>query len=100
MVIGTRDGRRERRGKVGLNRHRIRPSAATALPDRLRRARAAKGWAQWEVAERLGIDQSQICHWEVGSAEPRLGVIPGLCRLLGVTADWLLGMEIDEQAPA
>lgn len=65
---------------------------------RLRAARERLGLQQIELAAHLGIARSAIGEYERGAKTPRYDVLKRLCRKLGVSADWLLGL--DPQAPA
>ena len=48
---------------------------------------------QKELAEKLQIDESNITKWKKGENLPSLTVFFELCRLLDVSADYLLGLE-------
>ena len=48
---------------------------------------------QKELAEKLQIDESNITKWKKGENHPSLTVFFELCRLLDVSADYLLGLE-------
>ncbi len=45
-----------------------------------------------------GITQAAWAQWETGARQPKLDVFAYLCRRLGVSADWLLGID-DSQQP-
>lgn len=47
---------------------------------------------QKQIAEKLGIDNSNITKWKSGENSPSLEVFYQLCILLDVSADYLLGL--------
>lgn len=49
-----------------------------------------------ELAERTEVSKTHLWQVEKGLSEPGVGVIVRLCRALGVSADWLLGIGEDE----
>lgn len=71
---------------------------------RLKQAREARGLSQnglaTALASRTGGDltQSAVSYWESGKNLPTTEMLRELCALLGVSADWLLGL--DDAAPA
>lgn len=58
---------------------------------RLLMIRTQKGMAQGELAEKIGIPQSQISRYEKGKLQPTITTLEWLCDALGVTATELLG---------
>jgi transcriptional regulator with XRE-family HTH domain len=46
-----------------------------------------------EIAEAIGQSTSTVYRWMDGSAVPSALGLARLCRVLGVSADWLLGLE-------
>ena len=48
-----------------------------------RRARAARGWSQADVAAKIGHSQGAVCRWETGQRDPALSVVLALCRVYG-----------------
>lgn len=50
------------------------------------------GASQTELAEKLGIDQSQYARYESGRSTPSADVLVKLATLLEVTTDYLLGL--------
>ena len=49
--------------------------------------------SQKEIAERLGIDNSNITKWKKGTNSPSLEVFYELCKIFDVSADYLLGLK-------
>ena len=60
------------------------------FPERLKEARKAKKLTQKELAEKLGITENNIGHYENGRNKPPFEIILKLCKELNVSADWLL----------
>jgi len=69
------------------------------LGKNIRRARLAADLTQEGLAERLNVSESAVSQWESGKTSPDLGILPELCVVLGVSADWLLdiGTETREK---
>ena len=63
------------------------------IGDRLRRARLSAGYeSQARVADELGIDRTRYLKWEHDDARPSLEMLASLCKMFGVSADYLLGL--------
>ena len=60
----------------------------------LRRKRTAKGLAQWELAEEIGVMQGTVSHWETGKCYPDILVAVGIADVLDCTLDELVGREV------
>jgi transcriptional regulator with XRE-family HTH domain len=60
---------------------------------RLLDRRKALGLTQREIAARAGLPFSYLSELEHGKAEPGAGNILRLCRVLGLSADALLGVN-------
>jgi transcriptional regulator with XRE-family HTH domain len=68
------------------------------IGDRIRKRRQALGWSQRELAQRAGTRQATIADLERGAQqETSTALIRRLGRVLGVTADWLIGMYEDDE---
>lgn len=52
---------------------------------RLVERRKAKGWTQKKVADKVGVDQSQICNYEKGGYKPKYDTALALAELFGCT---------------
>ena len=61
--------------------------------DRLNEAIRAAGMIQIEVADASGCPRSNLSHWMNGHAEPGLFNLVRLATALGVSTDWLLGLQ-------
>jgi len=67
-----------------------------SLAQRLRMARAYRGWSQTELATRAKIHSVQISKLERGIIkETSTGTLRALCQALGVSPGYLLGLSED-----
>jgi len=64
-----------------------------AFGQRLHELREAAGLSQQQMAGKLGMSQRAYSHWERRSVALRADQVTGLAKILGVTADSLLGVE-------
>ncbi len=55
--------------------------------------RKAKGMTQKELAERVGVSDKTVSHWERDESAPDISVLPVLADIFGVTVDELLRGE-------
>lgn len=65
--------------------------------ERLRQARKAAALTQRELASRLAVHPLSVGRWERGQQTPDGATISRLAQLLGVTADYLLGLDVDQR---
>ena len=74
--------------------------ATRAFGDRLRQARAARGWTQDRLAAEAGVGIATVRRAENGYFEPRQDTARRLAAALGVRLAWLTvgdgPMEIEE----
>ncbi len=54
--------------------------------------RKAANLTQREMAEKLGITCSSYIYYEAGRIQPTLECLAKICQILGVSADFLLGL--------
>ena len=66
---------------------------AFEIKDKLKELRKESGLTQKEVAKLLKKSETGYASWEQGLAEPRVNDIRVLCKIYGVSADYLLGLE-------
>lgn len=59
----------------------------------LQRLRNEKRWSQSKLAEKLGLSASQVANYEMGRRLPSLQILIDMARILGVSTDYLLGVE-------
>lgn len=65
------------------------------LKDRIALARKQAGLSQEQLGEKLGVSRQAVSKWESGQANPDVAYVTEMCRLFGVSSDWLL-MGLDE----
>lgn len=65
--------------------------------ERLKTARKAKGLTQTELAMLLGITQKSYQRMETGVHDLKMSTIYQLCKVLNISADWLLGLKVNTQ---
>lgn len=61
----------------------------------IKKLRRAKDMTQETLAEYLGVSVSAVSQWEAEKTAPDLSLISPLCNLLEVTADELLGIDLE-----
>lgn len=61
---------------------------------RLKSARAAVGWSQAELAQRVGVTRQTINLVESGDYNPTIALCVGICRALGTTLDQLFWEDL------
>ena len=67
------------------------------LADKIIRFRKKAGWSQEELAERLGVTRQSVSKWEGAQSVPDIEKILQMSRIFGVTTDYLLKDELDEE---
>ena len=60
--------------------------------ERLRALRTDSDMSQAAIAAAIGIDQKQYSRYETGTNELPLRYLMKLCKVYGVSADYLLGL--------
>lgn len=70
------------------------------LYDKLIMLRKEKGWSQEDFAEKLDVSRQAISRWENGTALPDAQNILQISKLFGVSADYLLNDEYEDEADA
>lgn len=73
-------------------------SERSIFAQRFREARKKKGLSVEKVAWALDIEPSSVNWWEMGRNNPRINRLPAIARLLDVSLDWLLGMDVEGNA--
>lgn len=61
----------------------------------LRELRSERNWTQRQLADKLGISDSQVAHYETEDRLPSLQIMINASRVFGVTTDYLLGLSSD-----
>ena len=62
------------------------------LVERMRTALKEKGYTQQELADKCGIKFVSICRYLQGVREPKASIVAKIASVLGVSADYLLGI--------
>ena len=70
------------------------------LADKIIDLRKKAGWSQEELAEKLAVTRQSVSKWEGAQSIPDMDKVVQMSRLFGVTTDYLLKDEIEEQAAA
>lgn len=70
------------------------------LADKIVSLRKKAGWSQEDLAENLGVTRQSVSKWEGAQSVPDMDKVVQMSRLFGVTTDYLLKDEIEEQAAA
>ena len=67
------------------------------LADKIIRLRKKNGWSQEELADRMHVSRQSVSKWEAAQTTPDLEKILLLSRLFGVTTDYLLKDEQEQE---
>lgn len=67
------------------------------LADKIIEERKRNGWSQEELASKLGVSRQAVSKWESAGSIPDLQRILQMSELFGVTTDYLLKDEIEEE---
>ncbi len=67
------------------------------LADKIIRLRKKNGWSQEELAEKMNVSRQAVSKWESAQSLPDLEKILQLSNLFGVTTDYLLKDEIENE---
>lgn len=67
------------------------------LADKIIRLRKKNGWSQEELAEKMNVSRQAVSKWEAAQTTPDLEKILHLGNLFGVTTDYLLKDEIEDE---
>lgn len=67
------------------------------LADKIIRLRKKNGWSQEELAERMNVSRQAVSKWEAAQTTPDLEKILMLSKLFGVSTDYLLKDELEQE---
>ena len=70
------------------------------LGERIALARKRAGLSQEQLGEKLGVSRQAVSKWESDQTNPDVAYVAQMCRLLGVSSDWLLLGEESAQLAA
>jgi len=62
---------------------------------RLKEIRLKKGYTQQQLGSMVNVTKVSICCYEKGARTPNLETFHDLLKVLDITADYLLGMDIN-----
>ena len=61
--------------------------------DMISKTRQNRNMTQEEFASRLGVTPQAVSRWERGNSLPDISLIKGICDILSISANTLLGIE-------
>ena len=61
---------------------------------RLRTAMLKKHLTQADISDAVGVSRQVVCRYVNGLSAPSYPTLIALCKTLGVSADYLLGLEV------
>ena len=70
----------------------------TDIGERLRSIRKERGYKQEVFAEMIGCSSVTVSRWENGQCTMKIGELAKVAECLGISADYLLGIEKRENA--
>lgn len=65
--------------------------------DKIIRLRKRNGWSQEELANKMEVSRQAVSKWEAAQTIPDIGKILKLASLFGVTTDYLLKDELEDE---
>lgn len=68
------------------------------MPNRIRAVRKQNRFSQAELAQRLEVSEPTISNYETGKREPDKATWVRLSRILGVSVDYLMGLDAEKAA--
>ena len=69
------------------------------LADKIVSLRKKAGWSQEDLAEKLGVTRQSVSKWEGAQSGPDMDKVVMMSRLFGVSTDFLLKDELEEETP-
>jgi len=67
------------------------------IADKIIGLRKKNGWSQEELAEKMNVSRQAVSKWESAQTTPDLEKVLALSKLFGVTTDYLLKDEIEDE---
>lgn len=67
------------------------------LADKIIRLRKKNGWSQEELADKMKVSRQAVSKWEAAQTTPDLEKILQLSNMFGVTTDYLLKDELEDE---
>ena len=69
------------------------------LADKIVSLRKKTGWSQEDLAEKLGVTRQSVSKWEGAQSVPDMDKVVMMSHLFGVSTDFLLKDELEEETP-
>ena len=63
------------------------------LGKRINEQRAAMGWSQVQLAEKLSVSKQTVSNWENENIQPSIEMLVRVSKLFHVSTDYLLGLD-------
>lgn len=60
---------------------------------RLKELRLSRGLSQVQLGAALSVTKQTVSNWENGSIQPSINTLIGMAKYLGVSTDYLLGLD-------
>ena len=79
--------------------HYLKERIPMILADKIVSLRKKAGWSQEDLAEKLGVTRQSVSKWEGAQSVPDMDKVVMMSRLFGVSTDFLLKDELEEEAP-
>jgi transcriptional regulator with XRE-family HTH domain len=76
----------------------IERETTTTFGEKLKTLRKERGWSQDELGRRASIHGRHVGKYEIGRAMPNAETVVHLAKVLGVSIDYLLRDDLDEDA--
>lgn len=70
------------------------------MAEKLIALRKCRGWSQEDLAEQLDVSRQSVSKWESGTSLPDLDRVLNLSRLFGVSTDYLLRDDLEQETAA
>lgn len=67
------------------------------LAEKIMSLRKQNGWSQEELAEKLGVSRQAVSKWESAGSTPDLSKVIQMANLFGVSTDYLLRDEMEQE---
>jgi len=67
------------------------------IADKILKLRKENGWSQEELADKLNVSRQSVSKWESAQSIPDINRIMDLSNLFGVTIDYLLKDELEQE---
>lgn len=64
--------------------------------ERVRELRKARRLTQVELADALGVTKQSVSNWENDNIQPSIDMLVRIAQYFGVTADYLLGLSVEQ----